>query len=110
VFEAYFDESGDPADPAIEAFTLSFLVASQKDWKRFETSWGRILRRYKISVMHMKDYEHRINEFAGWDIPKKEAFGAELAGVLKNACIHNGAMSFIVSENMAKQNSSRDGN
>ena len=83
VFEAYFDESGDPADKKLDVFTLAWLVAPANKWKKFTIAWNRILRRYKIDVMHMKEYEHLIKQFAGWDLPKKESFAAQLAGVLK---------------------------
>jgi len=83
VFEAYFDESGDPADKNLEVFALAWVVAPANNWKKFSIAWNRILRRYKIDVMHMKEYEHRIEQFKGWDLHKKEVFAAQLAGVLK---------------------------
>lgn len=83
VFEAYFDESGDPANESLRVFTLAFVVAPANNWKRFSVTWNRILKRHKIDVMHMKEYEHCVNQFKGWDKPKKEAFASQLAGVLK---------------------------
>ena len=83
VFEAYFDESGDPADPKVEVFTLAWLVAPAEDWKKFTETWNRLLRRHKVSMMHMTDFEHSIGDLKGWDKTKKDSFAAQLAGVLK---------------------------
>lgn len=40
VFYAFFDKSGDPRDVTPKVFTLAGLVASEKQWKRWEASWG----------------------------------------------------------------------
>lgn len=34
--------------------------------------------------MHMKNFEHSVGEFEGWDKAKKDSFAAQLAGILKN--------------------------
>ena len=83
MFEAYFDESGDPAHPDNEIFSLAWVVAPSNAWKKFSLAWNRILRRHKIDVMHMRDYEHCLRQFKGWSKPQKEAFAAQLAGILK---------------------------
>jgi hypothetical protein len=102
MLEAYFDESGDPSDPKGKVFALAWLVASEEDWKIFTGKWSRILRRFKVTMMHMKDFEHSTGEFRGWDKAKKDSFASQLAGILKNTIQlgHSHSMSVEVWQNV----------
>jgi hypothetical protein len=91
MFIAYFDESGHPADCSL--LTVAALVAPEKAWAAFEGKWRRILRRYRVTVFHMTDYENRQGEFAGWDIDKRIAFISDLAAIIKNTIVYGVAAS-----------------
>lgn len=67
MFIAYFDGSGKLEDSKV--LSMAGLVAPAKDWETFELKWQRILRRNRVSVMHMTDFNAREGEFKGWDDP-----------------------------------------
>jgi hypothetical protein len=96
MFIAYFDESGHPSDTLV--MTMAGVVATAKNWARFEEKWKRILRRYQVSALHMTDYESGHGEFTGWDADKRVSFIADLAGILKNTMMYGVANSLTVQD------------
>ena len=72
---AYFDESGDPADPHVTAFAMGGCIASDEDWRIFDSEWNDALAEAGVSWFHMVDFEHparqRSNEFFGWNDSKR---------------------------------------
>jgi len=68
---AYFDESGDPADPNVTAFAIGGCVAPLEEWSIFERKWNSALADAGIGWFHMVDFgnpdRQRNNQFFGWD-------------------------------------------
>lgn len=93
VFYAFFDESGDPRDTSSKVVALACLVASENDWKTWERKWQRILRRFRVSALHMKDFEHRYREFEGWSQDRADSFIAQLVGISKDAISYGISLS-----------------
>ena len=96
MFTAYCDESGHPSDSHI--FTLAAVVAPTRQWIKFEEKWKRTLRRYRVSMFHMTDYENRQGEFMGWDQDRRISFIAELASIIKNTMLYAVANSVVVKD------------
>ena len=73
---AYFDESGDPSDPRVRAFSIGGCIASVEEWSAFDRKWVDALSEERISWFHMVDFEHpeRVhgNQFFGWDKARRQ--------------------------------------
>lgn len=86
MLEAYFDESGHPADSAV--VSVAAVVSTENGWHAFEQKWNRILRRYRVPGLHlhMTDFESRRGTFAQWPIEEEKRVQCigELAAILKN--------------------------
>ena len=83
MFAAYFDDSGDPS--STQVLSVGGILSRVKDWELFDEKWSKRLRRNRVSIMHMKHYEHGIKDFAGWDKDKRIAFMQDLCAILKNS-------------------------
>ena len=81
---AYFDESGHPADSQV--VSVAVLVSNENGWHTFSDKWNRILRRYRVNILHMKHYAHSRGEFSDWkgEETKRRRFIGDLASILKN--------------------------
>jgi hypothetical protein len=68
VLEAYFDESGHPADCSLKVFSIAGFIAPCNIWKRWELDWLYALSKFGIrpEEFHMKDYAHSNGAFSGW--------------------------------------------
>lgn len=77
IVTAYFDESDSKT-----ASVVSGLAATSDRWEAFHRDWSRLLAKYKLSALHMKDYAHSNGEFESWrgDEMKRAAF---LRGVIE---------------------------
>ena len=83
---AYFDESGDPADPKEMAFAMGGCIAPREAWSVFNHKWNRALADHGITWFHMVDFEHpkrrQGNEFFGWDQARRHALLNRLLDIL----------------------------
>jgi hypothetical protein len=72
VFTAYFDASGSPDDPHVHYLTVAGFIATADQWSLFDRRWKKILKKYGVTKLHMKEFSHSQGEFVGWDVdPKK---------------------------------------
>lgn len=83
MLQAYFDESGHPADPRSQVVSVATVVSTEHGWCAFEDQWHEVLNRYQVSGLHMKHYAHFRGEFSGWTEDKRNAFTQELFSILK---------------------------
>ena len=81
MLQAYFDESGHPADSPV--VSVATVVATREGWCAFEEQWADVLKRYQVSGLHMKEYAHCQGEFRGWDEETRKQFIQELLPILK---------------------------
>ena len=83
---AYFDESGAEDRPV---FAVAAFLSSERKWKRFDEEWRKELRRRRVSIFHMTDFESRWGEFKDkdWSNDDRTAFIAQLAHIIKNTII-----------------------
>jgi len=81
MLQAYFDESGHPADSRV--VNVATVVAPREAWCAFEDQWQAVLDRYQVRGLHMKDYAHSRRDFSGWDTDRKKTFILELLPILK---------------------------
>lgn len=73
MFTAYFDASGHPDDPNVRSLTVAGFLASTDQWSIFDRRWKKILEKYEVPYLHMKEFSHSQGEFVGWDQdPKKQ--------------------------------------
>ncbi|MCW5794016.1 MAG: DUF3800 domain-containing protein [Nitrospira sp.] len=96
MFIAYIDESGHPSDTNI--LTIACVVGKERKWIQLTEKWKRVLRRYRVSMFHMTEYENRAGEFEGWQQDKRIAFIADLAAILKNTMTYAVAASLSVED------------
>jgi hypothetical protein len=87
MFTAYFDASGAPDDPNVHNLTVAGFVASTDQWIIFDRRWKKVLKKYGVTALHMKEFAHSKGEFEGWDKePKKKRrplFIGELVTILQ---------------------------
>jgi hypothetical protein len=87
MFTAYFDASGAPDDPNVKSLTVAGFLASADQWIIFDRRWRKVLKKYGVTALHMREFAHSKGEFEGWDKePKKEKrafFIGELVTILQ---------------------------
>ncbi|MBI2817578.1 MAG: hypothetical protein HYX72_11620 [Acidobacteria bacterium] len=59
---AYFDESG--TKEAFPGLAVSGLVSSADDWIGFSREWGEVLKKHKLSYLHMKEFRPKFGNVA----------------------------------------------
>lgn len=73
-FSAYFDASGSPDDPQLHYLTVAGFIATADQWSLFDRRWKKILKKYGVTKLHMKEFSHSRGEFVGWDIDPKKSW------------------------------------
>ena len=96
MFTAYFDVSGHPADT--DVLSVAGFIAHASQWTLFEKRWQKVLDRYGVSSLHMKDFAHSTGEFKAWknDANKRRAFLSALIGTVKRTARHSFASSLYM--------------
>jgi hypothetical protein len=94
VIRSYVDESVGRND----TFALGCAVAKGMEWTWINQDWKKCLERKNrylkregrkcISRYHASDCESRQGEFAGWDVPEKNQFVAELISIINRHHLH----------------------
>ena len=86
MLQAYLDESGHPRDPNSRVVSVAAIVSTEKGWRTFSDKWNKILRRHKVSGLHMSEYENGRGDFSHWKHKDAKAiqFIGDLASILKN--------------------------
>lgn len=85
VLKTYMDESGTHGDSPV--VTVGAYIAKPKEWANWTKDWNRQKRkvpsgRAPIKVFHAVDCANRVEEFAGWDRPERDAFVIDLLPLL----------------------------
>jgi uncharacterized protein DUF3800 len=93
VLVCYLDDSG--KDPQNRVTTVAGYVARDTSWKAFETEVEPIFQKAKINVLHAKELEATRGEFKGWRVLQKQAFVAQICGVLAKHAILGVSMSAV---------------
>jgi hypothetical protein len=79
-FRTYLDVSGAVDDSPL--IVMAGYVAPITQWAEFVKKWTAILRREKISIWHMFDFNRRVNEYSGWNEERCERVYLELIQVM----------------------------
>jgi hypothetical protein len=82
MLEVYFDESG--IHRGSSNLVVAGVVATSKNWIKFEKRWSRILRDFDINVFHASALESSKEEFKGWDRNKIIALQKRLIETMKS--------------------------
>ncbi len=78
---AYFDESGtDQGSPVV---VVAGIVASAKQWSKFDQKWRKLVKAAGVSAFHMTDFESSYGEFKGWSSDRKKEFIISLIEVIR---------------------------
>jgi hypothetical protein len=91
VATAYFDESESPTACAVVG------VASTADrWERFDADWKRMLDKYKIGSLHMKEFAHSKGDFESWkgDEKQRREFILRAIEIISRRCMK--AMGIVI--------------
>ncbi len=79
-FSAYFDASGSPDDLHVHYLTVAGFIATADQWTLFDRRWKKILKKYGVTKLHMKEFSHSRGEFEGWDVEPKKSWRPLLIG------------------------------
>ena len=69
VLKSYFD-GGNQVDPQYDRISIAVVCGTAKQWRRFNTDWGKVLFKHDADFLHTTDAVSLQNEFAqenGWD-------------------------------------------
>jgi hypothetical protein len=80
---AYLDDSGTHASSFVVA--VAGYASTTLDWQSFGSEWRRLLRKEKISVMHMAELQNLQGQFSakrGWTIDRREKLVARAAKII----------------------------
>ena len=101
MFTAYFDVSGDPSGS--EVLSVAGFIAHASQWVLFERRWKKILVKFGVSSLHMKDFAHSTGEFKAWkmDEVKRRAFLSALVSVILRTARHSFATSLYIPDYLA---------
>jgi hypothetical protein len=107
MFTAHFDASGHPDDPHVHYLTVAGFLASAEQWIAFERKWKKVLAKYDVPYLHMKEFSHSQGAFKGWDQePKKQKrnqFMAELVNLVLRHLRHSFAMTISLDDYRANE-------
>jgi hypothetical protein len=80
---AYFDESDSSSASAVAG-----IVSTADKWRGFEGDWSRLLDKYHLSALHMKDFAHSRGEFSSWagDDEKRRQFLGRVIEIMGRRC------------------------
>ncbi len=81
---AYFDESDSPS-----ACVVAGVASTVDRWVGLESEWRRMLDKYKISALHMKEFAHSTGEFKDWkgDEAKRRQFVERVIDIISRRCM-----------------------
>ena len=80
---AYFDDSGTHASSSVVA--VAGYVSTTVNWQSFAKEWRRLLRKEKISVIHMAALQNLQGHFSiknGWTISRREKLVEKAAKII----------------------------
>jgi hypothetical protein len=93
---AYFDESGDFADPASNFTGMSGWFAPIKVWEELEDKWEALVKNPPFGLtkaFHMKWFAHGKQQFEGWSQTKKDdLYKAIIAIIVESEAIPTGCV------------------
>jgi len=86
-FLAAYDASGSENDPS-GVLVVVALAATEAKWQKFEQDWGRVLEKFDVPYLHLKELNHRHSGqgvYAKWkdDDETPQLFLRELIKALK---------------------------
>ena len=84
MFTVYCDETG--TDDKNRVAAVCGYIGQAVEWKRFGREWSRVLRRYKVEIMHRSHLETWHGEFTaeqGWEPLRRNSFLSELHPIIK---------------------------
>jgi hypothetical protein len=70
MFTAYYDDSGSSADTM--AVVVAGFVATDEQWPHFERNWNGTLRKFGVSLFHMREFAHSLGEFSKFKHNREE--------------------------------------
>jgi hypothetical protein len=101
-----FDDSGDHGEPAQNSASFGGYIGPKSSWDLFEDEWQRVLDKYGVPYLHMKEIMNRNGEFAHLfkdDWSRLNAFYADLANAI-GKCKLLGYASVVRTADLAKFN------
>jgi hypothetical protein len=96
MFTIYLDASGHPDDTNVLA--VAGFIAHAGQWVLFEQRWKKVLTKFGVSSLHMKDFAHSTGEFKTWknDESKRRTFLSALIRIIKRTARHSFASSLYL--------------
>jgi hypothetical protein len=71
MFVAYVDESGHSS--STDFFSLAACVADWREWRQFNNRWMNALKVHSAPYLHMREFAHKVEAFAGWTEDRRRA-------------------------------------
>jgi len=97
-FAVYFDVSGHPDDA--DVLSVAGFLAHTSQWALFEKRWKKVLAKFGVSSLHMKDFAHSTGEFKSWknNEAQRRAFLSALIRVIQRTARHSFATSLYLTD------------
>lgn len=96
MFTAYFDASGHP--DGTDVLSVAGFIAHASQWVLFESRWEKVLAKFGVSSLHMKDFAHSTGKYKTWkgDETKRRAFLSALIRIIQKTARHSFASSLYL--------------
>lgn len=90
ILSAFYDASASHIDDR-GIITVAGFVSTAPKWIRFEREWNKVLERFDVPYLHMKEFVHSTGAFSGWKHKedKRREFIIALLKVAKKG-VHKG--------------------
>ncbi len=76
----YFDASGTHAGSS--NVTIAGWLSTSQAWTNFEADWRAALESFGVDMFHMREYAHRLGQFARWSEPQRRIRFGRLAEIV----------------------------
>lgn len=77
---AHFDDSG--THPESSFAVAACILASEKQWRKFNREWMKAEKKEKFGVFHTADFAAGHGNFDGWDAPRKSRVFQQLCSII----------------------------
>lgn len=85
--KAYYDDSGEEADPQHKACALFGYVTEPENWDKFEDCWSAALAKAEVPYLHMREFNVRSPPFDKMSEASRETLLTDCAQVARDCAM-----------------------
>ncbi len=90
------DETGTDKKPKTRISAVAGLIGGEKNWKKFDREWRKVLEALDVPYFHAVECEHGKGEFYGLDVARRGRIVDRLVGVILDSPLQPCAYGVVV--------------